>query len=107
MSSWISTRMRRACKVYVDMQPYSVGRVEIDIYMLCLVHGRAEDMWLNRNKTSTSFYISENGTPYWIIKNSWNENWGEAGYMRVQFGTNQCNLNHEPTTSVVSKTLLV
>jgi len=48
----------------------------------------------------------ENNTSYWIIKNSWAENWGEAGYMRVQFGTNQCNLNHEPTTSVVAETLI-
>lgn len=49
----------------------------------------------------------ENGTSYWIIKNSWNSNWGEDGYMRVQFGTNQCNLNHEPTTSVVDAAVVV
>ncbi len=39
--------------------------------------------------------------PYWIIKNSWGPSWGEAGYIRVEKGTNQCGLNESPSTSVV------
>jgi cysteine peptidase B len=49
----------------------------------------------------------ESGKSFWVIKNSWGKDWGEDGYIRVEFGTNQCNLNHEPTTSVVSTATLV
>lgn len=40
---------------------------------------------------------------YWIIKNSWSASWGESGYIRVAYGTNQCLINNYPTSSTVSK----
>lgn len=35
---------------------------------------------------------TENGTPYWLVANSWNTNWGENGYFKIIRGTNDCGI---------------
>ena len=34
----------------------------------------------------------ENGTPYWWIKNSWNDQWGDKGYFKIKRGTDECGI---------------
>eukprot|EP00591_Stephanopyxis_turris_P000804 CAMPEP_0195514890 /NCGR_PEP_ID=MMETSP0794_2-20130614/6138_1 /TAXON_ID=515487 /ORGANISM="Stephanopyxis turris, Strain CCMP 815" /LENGTH=348 /DNA_ID=CAMNT_0040643231 /DNA_START=66 /DNA_END=1112 /DNA_ORIENTATION=- len=42
----------------------------------------------------------EDGTDYWLVKNSWNEEWGDNGTFKIVRGTNECGI--EDDVSAVS-----
>jgi C1A family cysteine protease len=45
---------------------------------------------LNHGVTMIGYGVS-NGVAYWLIKNSWGTNWGEAGYVRIAKSTTNGN----------------
>lgn len=34
----------------------------------------------------------EDGTPYWLVANSWNPHWGDGGYFKILRGSNECGI---------------
>jgi C1A family cysteine protease len=46
-------------------------------------------------------YSGSGVTPYWIVRNSWNTNWGEDGFMYLKYGQNLCGLADQATVPVV------
>nr|AYV64575.1 cathepsin L-like cysteine proteinase [Bursaphelenchus xylophilus] len=44
--------------------------------------------WRVTHAILTVGYGDEDGTPYWIMKNQWGDDWGEGGFFRVIRGTN-------------------
>jgi len=34
----------------------------------------------------------DNGTPYWLVANSWNTDWAENGFFRILRGKNECGI---------------
>lgn len=40
----------------------------------------------------------EDGTPYWLVANSWNQDWGNGGYFKIRRGQDDCGI----TDGVVS-----
>jgi C1A family cysteine protease len=49
------------------------------------------------------YQLDGSGKGYWIVKNSWNANWGEKGYFRAEYGSNQCDINNWVNQAVVKK----
>jgi len=43
------------------------------------------------------YSTTDGSTPYWIVRNSWGESWGEKGYIRLAMGDNTCGLTNEAT----------
>lgn len=39
-------------------------------------------------------YGTENGTPYWLVANSWNEDWGMGGYFKIKRGVDECQIEN-------------
>jgi len=45
--------------------------------------------------------IFDQTMPFWIVKNSWGESWGESGYIRIERGAGKCGLNQYVSSSIV------
>ena len=37
-------------------------------------------------------YGTEANGDYWIVKNSWGNNWGEKGFIKIMRGSTQCGI---------------
>ncbi|XP_069692870.1 cathepsin B-like isoform X2 [Periplaneta americana] len=42
----------------------------------------------------------ENGTPYWLLANSWNDDWGDKGYFKVFRGRSECGIEDDVTAGI-------
>nr|XP_060640943.1 procathepsin L-like isoform X3 [Anolis sagrei ordinatus] len=55
--------------------------------------------WVNHAMLAVGYGTIQDGganTDYWILKNSWTENWGEGGYMRLVKGAaNHCGVANQ------------
>lgn len=42
----------------------------------------------------------EDGTPYWLIANSWNEGWGDKGFFKIRRGNNECGIEGQGVAGI-------
>ncbi|GMI46030.1 hypothetical protein TrCOL_g12746 [Triparma columacea] len=46
-------------------------------------------------------YGTEDGTPYWKVKNSWNDSWGDGGFFKILRGSNECGIEGTVSAGLV------
>jgi len=67
--------------VYEDFVNYKSG-----------VYQHTHGMQLGGHAVRMLGWGEENGTPYWLIANSWNTDWGHRGTFKILRGQNECGI---------------
>ena len=79
----------------VANQPVSVGidgsEPSFKLYSGGIMTGDACGTDLHHAVTVVGYGVQD-GTSYWLLKNSWGETWGEGGYMKLERGTGACGI---------------
>jgi len=73
-----------AFDVYEDFLTYKTG-----------VYQHVSGDYLGGHAVRMLGWGTENGTPYWIVANSWNPTWGDHGFFKILRGSDECGIEDE------------
>ncbi|KJE98150.1 cathepsin B [Capsaspora owczarzaki ATCC 30864] len=100
--------------LHYGQSSYSVGRTDAAIQTEILNHGPVEAAFtvysdfptyrsgvykhtsgsvLGGHAISIVGWGTESGSPYWLVKNSWNPSWGDGGFFKILRG--DCGINND------------
>ncbi|XP_052261582.1 cathepsin B-like [Dreissena polymorpha] len=70
-----------AFTVYADFPTYKSG-----------VYQHKSGQMLGGHAIKILGWGTEDSTPYWLVANSWNEDWGDQGFFKILRGSDECGI---------------
>jgi cathepsin B len=80
-----------AFEVYGDFETYRSG-----------VYKHTTGGFLGGHAVELIGWGAESGEDYWLIKNSWNEEWGDHGLFKIARGVNECGIEDSVSAGLIS-----
>ena len=86
IQAWLQSTgpVSAAFSVYDDFPTYSSG-----------VYTHQSGSLLGGHAVLIVGWGTEDGQDYWLVKNSWNENWGDGGFFKIARGNNECGIESQ------------
>lgn len=81
-----------AFTVYSDFEAYKSG-----------VYKHTTGQALGGHAVKIIGYGVDSGVKYWLVANSWNSDWGEAGFFRIARGRDECGIESQIVAGDISK----
>jgi len=78
-----------AFSVYEDFYNYVSG-----------VYHHVSGQYVGGHAVKVVGWGTESNTPYWLVANSWNASWGEAGFFKIKRGDNECGFESSITAGL-------
>jgi cathepsin B len=92
--------LRTVNDAMVDMQKYGSATVAFTVYEDFLtyksgVYTHKSGQALGGHAVKFLGWGVENGTPYWLVANSWNNEWGDKGTFKILRGQDECGIESD------------
>ncbi|KAL3986268.1 Papain cysteine protease family protein [Acanthocheilonema viteae] len=94
MKAWIAQRGPLSVGIDAELLAYYKSGI------LHPTRSRCPPSRINHGVLITGYGI-QNRRPYWIIKNSWGQHWGEDGYFRLMRGGDVCGVSDLVSSAII------
>ncbi|XP_077143522.1 cathepsin W-like [Ranitomeya variabilis] len=75
----------------------------LKLYKCGVIYPKSCDVTKLNHAVVAVGYSKDTNIPYWIMKNSWGNTWGESGFFKIYYGKNVCGVAEKPISAVVTK----